>query len=244
VDGATAQPGQTIVSHLVAHAGGRAAIAVGCGSSKHAATSLAVALTMASIHPHVGRRGEGSLEDDVAAAVHDANRAIFAFATIGARVRRWALTDPDYRGICASLTALFVDGEHAAIAHLGKTAAFRVRAGEVERLSADHTLAAAIEARGAVAEEPSFAHILVRAAGLAEEVEVPVWKERIAPGDVFVLASDAAVAALDRDALLRVVAEPPARAAENLATALAAGVPMVSGSIAVLRVFAAASPAR
>jgi protein phosphatase len=139
--------------------------------------------------PAAALPGEGSgLEEvrgAVAEAVRDANR----------RILRDAEREPARRGMGTTLTLLFFPSPDRWVAgHVGDSRAYRFRDGELERLTADHTVAPG-------------SSTLTRALGTGRSVEVDVLDGGVEPGDVFLLCSDGLTDMLDDAGLAAILAE-------------------------------------
>jgi serine/threonine protein phosphatase PrpC len=78
-----------------------------------------------------------------------------------------------------TLTALVVRGQSYALAHVGDTRAYLLRAGTVTQLTHDHAV-----------EHPDFSHKLLRAVGAEDRLVVDYRQGDLHVGDVFVLLSD------------------------------------------------------
>jgi serine/threonine protein phosphatase PrpC len=78
-----------------------------------------------------------------------------------------------------TLTALVVRGQSYALAHVGDTRAYLLRAGEVTQLTHDHAV-----------DHPDFRHKLLRAVGAEDRLLVDYSQGDLQVGDVFVLLSD------------------------------------------------------
>jgi PPM family protein phosphatase len=106
-----------------------------------------------------------------------------------------AAADSELRKMGTTLVALLLDGKDAgAIIHIGDSRAYRLRAGELELLTSDHTLVSDLlrshEISEAEASEHPYRHVLTRALGAADEASADVLKLDIAPDDLFVLCTD------------------------------------------------------
>lgn len=134
------------------------------------------------------------------AAVSAANAAIWA-RTNPATVY-W--TDPNrgprpdshelmhWLGLGTTIVALRISGETATVAHAGDSRAYRWRDGQLEQLTIDHRLGE--EARRAGLPEERIAelprHVITRALGFSEQLEVEARTVDTRSGDIFLLASD------------------------------------------------------
>ncbi|MBA2557099.1 MAG: Stp1/IreP family PP2C-type Ser/Thr phosphatase [Chloroflexi bacterium] len=105
-----------------------------------------------------------------------------------------ARADPQLSGMGTTCTALWLDRDHAHVAHVGDSRAYRYRAGELQQLTSDHTLVAHLVREGRLTPEEAAVdpnrNILSRALGVAPAVEVDLLSEELRPGDRFLLCSD------------------------------------------------------
>lgn len=119
-----------------------------------------------------------------------------------------AAADPSLTGMGTTIVVLMVVGRWAFIAHVGDSRCYRLRAGRLELLTRDHTVAQGWVDQGRITDEEArtsrAAHILTRALGAEEVPEVDVRVEPIAPGDVFLLCTDGLNGELEDD-LIEVV---------------------------------------
>ncbi len=137
---------------------------------------------------------------DLAAAPHggtlpDAGaRLTAAIERANARVWRLAHDDAALRGMGTTVAMLFAAGTAAHLAHVGDSRIYRVRTGQIEALTRDHSYAVELEGQGVeIADARTRARydsMLTRAVGAEETVEVEIAQHEIAVGDVFLLCSD------------------------------------------------------
>ena len=78
-----------------------------------------------------------------------------------------------------TLTALVLRGQSYALAHVGDTRAYLLRAGELTQLTHDHAM-----------DHPDFRHQLLRSVGAEDRVVVDYSQGDLHVGDVFLLLSD------------------------------------------------------
>ncbi len=109
-------------------------------------------------------------------------------------INRQAQSDQDYHGMGTTLTAALLGDDELTIAHVGDSRAYRLRGGELERLTRDHSLVGEMVRRGAITEAEAEVHpqrsILTRALGPEPEVDVDTLSHGVKPGDVYLLCSD------------------------------------------------------
>ncbi len=96
-----------------------------------------------------------------------------------------------------TIVALTMTESQAFIAHVGDSRLYRMREGELERLTRDHSLAEIgnefgdpLDTRPPVMIQSRFKHIITRALGLEADVKVEVREEILQKGDLFLLCSD------------------------------------------------------
>jgi len=93
-----------------------------------------------------------------------------------------------------TLTAAYVDGERLALAHVGDSRAYRLRDGELELLSSDHSLVDELMRQGKITPEEAVDHpqrsVITRALGPEPSVEVDTRTYSARTGDVYLLCSD------------------------------------------------------
>ncbi|MBI5311300.1 MAG: Stp1/IreP family PP2C-type Ser/Thr phosphatase [Actinobacteria bacterium] len=156
----------------------------------------------------------------MSAAVEAANREI----------HDQSISDQSRQGMGTTLTAALLGDEELTLAHVGDSRAYRLRDGELTRLTTDHSLVGEMVRRGAITEAEAEVHpqrsILTRALGPEPDVEVDTLTHSVRDGDVYLLCSDGLTGMVD-DAQIAEVAgsgEPMRSVAEELiARANAAG---------------------
>ncbi len=159
--------------------------------------------------------GHGSLLDLVA-AVESSNTAVWEYAE----------NKPELKGMGTTLTGIAVLGDgrppRFGVVNVGDSRIYRVRDGEIEQITDDHSYVAELVRRGQLDEEDSHTHpyrnMLTRAIGVAETVDVDTWEIDPAAGDKFVLCSDGLVNELEDNEILDVFAgiDDPSELARTL----------------------------
>jgi protein phosphatase len=132
-------------------------------------------------------RGIGSPaepETALAELVREANTRIYE------RSHRHA----DQAGMGTTLTALYIGASAISIAHVGDSRAYRVRDGELERLTEDHSLVDELIREGRLTPEEAVEHpqrsVITRALGPESAVDVDTFSVDARSGDVYLLCSD------------------------------------------------------
>ncbi|MEP7027297.1 MAG: HD domain-containing phosphohydrolase [Candidatus Eisenbacteria bacterium] len=157
-----------------------------------------------------GKRAK-SAGEELRRGIEAANRVIHAQAAADAR----------QQGMGTTCTAASIVGLDLTIGHVGDSRAYLVRAGGIEQLTLDHTLAAELErvAGDRLPAPEGASHLLTRSLGSLAEVTVDISAApiRLEPGAVLVLCSDGLSNMVEDAELAEIVTgEPPAEACETL----------------------------
>jgi PPM family protein phosphatase len=123
-------------------------------------------------------------ERELATVVEDANR----------RIHELSQSDESLAGMGTTMTAVSVGDAEVAIAHVGDSRAYRMREGELERLTHDHSLVDEMVRAGRLTPEEAEVHpqrsIITRALGPEPQVEVERMTYPARSGDVYLICSD------------------------------------------------------
>jgi PPM family protein phosphatase len=134
-------------------------------------------------------------EKDLAASVEQANK----------RIHDLSEQDESLSGMGTTVTAVAVGDGEISIAHVGDSRAYRLRDGELERLTHDHSLVDEMFRAGKITQEEAEVHpqrsIITRALGPEPSVEVDRMTYPARPGDVYLLCSDGLTTMVPEDAL-------------------------------------------
>jgi serine/threonine protein phosphatase PrpC len=110
------------------------------------------------------------------------------------RIHDFAQRDASRSGMGTTLTAALVGEDEISFAHVGDSRAYVFRAGELRRLTHDHSLVEELRRQGRLTEAQAEEHpqrsIITRALGPEPEVEVDTQTRPARPGDVYLLCSD------------------------------------------------------
>jgi serine/threonine protein phosphatase PrpC len=148
----------------------------------------------------------------LSSAVHLANKSIYDSAQ----------AHPEQRGMGATMTAAWIDGQRLSIAHVGDSRAYLLRSGNLQQLTNDHSLVAEQVRRGiltpAEAERSEMQSVLLRALGAHPEIEVDSEEHPLFGNDVLLLCSDGLTRMVTEPEIAGTLqAEPdPAKACERL----------------------------
>jgi serine/threonine protein phosphatase PrpC len=156
------------------------AVADGMGGAKAGEVASAMATEVFEGESESGEPAEAQL----ARILREANRRIYDLA----------VADESHRGMGTTLTAAKVTGDEISLAHVGDSRAYRMRDGELEQLTKDHSLVAELERSGQITPEAAEHHpqrsIITRALGPEPDVEVDTYTITGRDGDLFLLCSD------------------------------------------------------
>src|SRR5580704_9451659 len=161
-----------------------------------------------------GQDGDGA-EQRLALAVRKANAEIHALSE----------TDVRRAGMGTTLTAAYVGRGEVSFAHVGDSRAYRLRRGELERITEDHSLVEELLRRGRLTEEEAEEHpqrsIITRALGPEPEVEVDTVTVAAQDGDVYLICSDGLTSMVGEAAIGAILRDAPdiTTAAEQLVSA-------------------------
>ena len=113
---------------------------------------------------------------------------------------------------------------------LGDSRAYRLRDGELERLSHDHSVVQELVDAGMLRADEADAHenanLITRAVGVADSIDLDMSSGEVRAGDVFLLASDGLTRVVPDSELATELGAPPDHAADALvARVLARGAP-------------------
>ena len=137
----------------------------------------------------------------VEAIIQEANRRIFERAR----------TDAEASGMGTTVTAAILTNGRVSIGHVGDSRAYRIRNGELEQLTEDHSLVADLMRSGRLTPEEADAHpqrsVITRALGTDAEVDVDKVTVDVEPGDVFLLCSDGLTTMVPEEEILRIAQE-------------------------------------
>lgn len=110
----------------------------------------------------------------------------------------------------STLSALIVRGRRALIGHVGDSRVYRFREGQLQRLTADHSLVAAMKHAGVSKMMISrLGHIITRAIGVNETAMPDVVSEEVEHGDKFLLCTDGLTDMVTDDRIAEMILDVP-----------------------------------
>jgi PPM family protein phosphatase len=129
-------------------------------------------------------KGVSPLSNRLASAIRLANEVVY----------RAAQKSAEQRGMGATVVAVRFADERMSVAHVGDSRIYRLREGDLEQLTQDHSFVAEQVRHGKMTEEEAGSstmhNVLVRALGIDPTVEVDLTEELVLEGDTVLLCSD------------------------------------------------------
>ena len=99
-----------------------------------------------------------------------------------------------HKGMGTTVVAAIVQGKQLYVGHVGDSRLYLFRSRDLQRITRDHSLVQDLIDRGFYTEEEArqanVGHIVTRALGTKEEVEVDTEQHDLEEGDIFLLCSD------------------------------------------------------
>jgi PPM family protein phosphatase len=187
------------------------AVADGMGGAKAGEVASAMAADAFEGEADSGEPAEAQLSR----ILREANRRIYELAT----------SDDSHRGMGTTVTAAKVTGAEISLGHVGDSRAYRLRDGELEQLTRDHSLVAELERSGQITPEAAEHHpqrsIITRALGPEPDVQVDTYTLAGRAGDLFLICSDGLTSMISNDELASILrsSEDLDEAAESLVRA-------------------------
>jgi protein phosphatase len=137
------------------------------------------------------------------AIIQEANRRVYERAS----------AESDFSGMGTTVTAALLIGGRVILGHVGDSRAYRIRNGELEQLTEDHSLVGDLMRSGRLTQEEADAHpqrsVITRALGTDPEVDIDMVTADAAPGDRFLLCSDGLTTMVGDDDILGILAAAP-----------------------------------
>ncbi|WP_088228488.1 Stp1/IreP family PP2C-type Ser/Thr phosphatase [Desulfosporosinus sp. FKB] len=172
-------------SFLVLHDHGIFAVADGMGGHRAGEVASSTALgELEKLAPQLKGLSDQDLEGWLVESFTQANRVVYESST----------TEPQNAGMGTTLTALLIRDTRALIAHAGDSRAYLWRQEELTPLTKDHSLVGELVRLGQIsleeAEKHPQRHVLMRAVGADQEIEVDCQTISLRSEDVFLLCTD------------------------------------------------------
>lgn len=132
------------------------------------------------------------------------------------KIREAGQNDPECREMGTTITAAVISENKLYVSHVGDSRLYIVRNGEIRQVTRDHTLAEQMIEDGLLKVQDlsntSYNHILTRALGIAEDIQVDHYIESLMIGDIILLCTDGLSDMLGAEEILEIIFSP----AENI----------------------------
>jgi protein phosphatase len=165
-------------------------------------------------------------------AVMAANREVMAYAA----------TNPQARGLGATVTVAMVVDEVLTIAHVGDSRCYLLSGERLEQLTEDHSLVQKMVNTGNLSRIDARSHpyrnVIYRSIGAEEQIEIDMVRRKLAGGDMLLLCSDGLNGMLSDDQIrdILIVNPDPNSAAKELVVAANAAGGEDNTSVIVVRI--------
>ena len=195
--------------------------AIADGMGGHDAGDVASAMVTAALMRLPIVYGLDNLVESAVGALNRVNHELIILAG----------SNGEQRTIGSTVVGLAIAGGQFRCFWAGDSRAYRVRDGQIARLTRDHSLVQDLVAAGmldpAEADNHPNSNVITRAVGVVEELKVETVSGDALPGDQFLLASDGLTRLVDdRELLAELTSRGPAEAADRLVeTVLQRGAP-------------------
>jgi protein phosphatase len=141
-------------------------------------------------------------------------RRLLAAVTLANRRITGLSSNPSALGrMGTTLVGALIEGEHLAIVNIGDSRVYRIRAGQIMQITADHSFVGAQQKSGLISREEARAHpqrnVLTSALGLGENPQMDSCLSGVSPGDLYLLCSDGLHAALSDEEILAIILSIP-----------------------------------
>jgi len=144
-----------------------------------------------------------------------------AFTLVNGTIRQAAAENPALLHMGTTLTALLFRETTAHLAHVGDSRAYRLRAGVLTQVTADHTVIADQVRAGLLtpeqAQKSPYRHVITRALGIDQELIADLQVLEARPDDTFLLCTDGLTEMVDDAEIRKILSSAsPQEAAERL----------------------------
>ncbi len=185
--------------------------AVADGMGGHSAGQIASELALKTLFRVYYASTEGPPDQALLQAFHTANEIVYQSAR----------QIPGREGMGTTLVALALVGNRGWVCNVGDSRAYRLRAGQIEQLSEDHSWVAEQVRRGGLTPEEAllspYRNVLSQAIGATPKVDPFLSELELKPGDHFLLCSDGLTSVVtDEEILSMVLEEAPSVACSQL----------------------------
>ena len=187
--------------------------AVADGMGGHVAGEIASKTVVDGVHEFIRETSEDQdktwpFEFDRSLSVA-ANRLRIAILVANQRLSHRIDVDQALRGTGSTLAAVLFEGESVVVSNVGDCRVYRVRDGEITRITRDHSWVAEQVRAGFITEAEArvhpWRHMVTRSVSGETKVAADLLEADVRPDDRFLLCSDGVHGLVTDDELLRIV---------------------------------------
>jgi protein phosphatase len=117
-----------------------------------------------------------------------------AYSKANEKIFQHISAHPDHKGMGCTAELMAFFEESFILGHIGDSRTYRLRSGELEQLTEDHTLVQKQFQEGLIFEDEirnhPMRHVIYRAVGIKAEMTIDVLKGKTQPADHYLLCSD------------------------------------------------------
>jgi len=128
------------------------------------------------------------------------------------RVSHTAQQSEQYTGMGATVVVVWIRGTKAFYCHIGDSRIYLLREGQLSRLTQDHSLVQEQISRGLITPEEAkthrLRHVVTRAVGGRDSVDVSVQEQGLQVGDLLLLCSDGLTDCVTDSEICRIMGTP------------------------------------
>ena len=183
------------------------------GMGGHLAGEVASKLVVENIRDYIKQQKENDppteLPDNSNHLSKEANHLLSGIELSNQIVHQTALENESYRGMGSTVSAVYFTNETFIVANVGDSPIYLIRNGRIELISVLHTVYAEQTARDPEYADllgNEFKHVLTRAMGVDDSVDVHVHEIPVCKNDILVISSDGLSDKASPEEILRVVA--------------------------------------
>lgn len=124
------------------------------------------------------------------------NRLLAAVTLANSRIHKLANQNSSMQGMGTTIVGVIIEGDRLAIVNIGDSRLYRIRDGEIEQMTQDHTLVGEQERMGLLSKEEACMHpqkhILTSALGVGviEDIRIDLSLVEILKKDLYLICSD------------------------------------------------------
>jgi len=170
------------------------------------ASQLVIDTLASELLPVLGKKDGPIGQREIVSAIKASNLAIFDAVA----------QNNDLNGMGTTVVLAIFQEQHATFAHIGDSRLYRLREGEFEQLTSDHSMLQELLDRGMFKTEEEAvdagvpSSILTRGLGVESDIEVDFGEENLQDGDIFLLCSDGLSGMIPDEAIQSVLESLPA----------------------------------